>query len=202
MRRIVLLSVLALAGIAACGGGDGARAAGDHNRTDVTFLQGMIQHHERSSQVSGDVITRVQTPEVKDFARRCQEDLEAGSSAARSWLDQWGEPLRPQGGEHSAGHGPAYPGMPSSADHDRLKAASGLALEKLFLEAMTRHHKGAVQMADEELNNGKYPEAKKLAQDIWQSHQADLMKMNQLLVVSPNSSGGRSRPYLPASPPD
>lgn len=181
MRRILLLTLLTLAGVGACGGDNAPRAAGDHNRADVTFLQGMIQHHERATQVSGDVIPRVQTPKVKEFARRCQEDLGSGTAVARMWLEQWGEPLRPQGGEHSAGHGAAYPGMPSNTDHDKLKAASGQALDKLFLEAMTGHHKGAVQMADDELKNGKHPGAKELAEYVGRSHQADIVEMNQLL---------------------
>ena len=42
------------------------------------------------------------------------------------------------------------PGMMSEADMTRFMAASGPALDRMFLEMMIRHHEGAVTMADTE----------------------------------------------------
>ena len=178
--------VVSLVGLAlvltACGNGVRGQAASDHNHTDVAFLQGMVQHHERSLRMSGEVIGRVTSPEVKDLARRCEEELTPAIATMKEWLDDWHQPTRPQSSEHSAGHGAAHPGMLSDAAHDTLESASGPALEKLLLEGMVRHHKGAVEMAGDELESGRHPGAKKLAEDIRRTHQADMARMRQLLA--------------------
>jgi uncharacterized protein (DUF305 family) len=47
---------------------------------------------------------------------------------------------------------------------------------------MTKHHQGAITMAEQELANGQNPEAEQLAQDIITAQQAEITTMNKLLT--------------------
>jgi len=180
-RLLRMLAVLALL-VVACGDGGGGVAADGHNHSDVTFLQGMVQHHEQVLRISDSVAPRVVDPYLADLARRPREDLAPSIGTMKQWLERWGHPMRPESGEHSGGHGVAGLGMPSDVEVARLDAVSQPALEKLFLEAMIRHYEGAIEMAADDMDNGRYAGARELAQDILETHEAELVKMRQLLA--------------------
>jgi uncharacterized protein (DUF305 family) len=176
-----LLAVPALL-VGACGDGGGGVAADGHNHSDVTFLQGMVQHHEQVLRMSDSVAPRVVHPYLADLARFPREELAPGIETMKQWLERWGHPMRPESGEHSGGHGVAGLGMPSDVEVARLDTAPAPALEKLFLEAMIRHYEGATEMAEDEMENGSYAGTRELAGGILETHKAELVKMRQLLA--------------------
>jgi uncharacterized protein (DUF305 family) len=63
-----------------------------------------------------------------------------------------------------------------------LEAAEGDEAARMFLESMTAHHNGAVEMAQEEIENGQYPDAIALAETIMQTQQAEIKSMEALLT--------------------
>ncbi|GAA1560183.1 DUF305 domain-containing protein [Dactylosporangium maewongense] len=75
---------------------------------------------------------------------------------------------------------PTMPGMMSSADMAKLKAATGTDFDKLFLQMMIVHHQGAVTMAQAELTHGTNPDAKALAGRIVKTQQAEIAAMRQM----------------------
>lgn len=93
------------------------------------------------------------------------------------WLASWGEkasPAMPM--DHDMGGG-----MMSKADMDALEKATGDDAARLFLTGMIEHHKGAITMAQQEVADGQNPDATKLAQDIIDAQQAEIVTMNRLL---------------------
>ena len=62
-----------------------------------------------------------------------------------------------------------------------LMNASGPTFDKLFLQGMIRHHEGAVTMAQEEVDKGQFPEAKKLARKIIDVQRTEIAEMRGLL---------------------
>jgi predicted outer membrane protein len=75
------------------------------------------------------------------------------------------------------------PGMLSQAQLRQLMATTGQNFDLLFLEMMSAHHQGAIEMANSELRDGSRPEVKRLAQQIIDDQQAE---------IDQSSSGSRS----------
>jgi uncharacterized protein (DUF305 family) len=48
---------------------------------------------------------------------------------------------------------------------------------------MIRHHQGAIEMADQEIAEGKNPDAKKVAENIRRSQAAEISRMQDLLTT-------------------
>ncbi len=65
-----MFGVLVLVG-AGCGSDDGSSSApAEHNQADISFVTGMIPHHEQAVTMSSLAGTRAANPKVKDIARR------------------------------------------------------------------------------------------------------------------------------------
>ena len=62
-----------------------------------------------------------------------------------------------------------------------LMEASGAGWDRMFLEMMTEHHEGAVEMAQVEVDDGENPDAVAMAKKIISDQQAEITQMRQLL---------------------
>ena len=186
MKRTILLLVLIALATAACGANDDPTVSASdessseqqaHNDADLTFVHGMIPHHEQAIGMADMVIARGESPEVKGLAERIKAAQTPEIELMRGWLEQWGEGEMPSGSD--AEHGGT---MMSDADIAELDTARGAALDKLFLEMMIRHHEGAISMAEEELDNGEFEAALELAQTISDTQQSEITEMKALLT--------------------
>ena len=50
-----------------------------------------------------------------------------------------------------------------------------------FLELMIEHHRGAVAMAQDALNEGQHPEVQELAEQVVTDQEAEITEMEELL---------------------
>jgi uncharacterized protein (DUF305 family) len=160
-----------------------APAAGDvvHNAADVRFVQLMIPHHRQALEMAKLATSRAADPKVEELAAKIETEQEPEIQTMTAWLTAWGAPA--SGMDHgSMGHG-AMPGMMSDADLAKLRAATGTAFDRMFLEMMIGHHAGAVQMAKTESAQGKNPEAKALAKAIVATQTAEIAEMRHLLTT-------------------
>ncbi len=73
-------------------------------------------------------------------------------------------------------------GMMTPEQMTQLEQTSGAEFDRLFLEMMTEHHMGAVEMAQAELADGSDPRATELAQTIIDTQQAEISEMEGLLT--------------------
>jgi uncharacterized protein (DUF305 family) len=73
-------------------------------------------------------------------------------------------------------------GMMSSEDMDSLANATGAEFDRMFLDMMTAHHSGAVQMAETEIADGENPDALAMADEIRDTQNAEISEMQQLLA--------------------
>ena len=74
-------------------------------------------------------------------------------------------------------------GMVDAEGLGKLKAAQGPEGARLFMEQMTGHHEGAVEMAKDEIDVGKNPEAVQLARDIVTAQESEIAEMKKLLAA-------------------
>ncbi len=185
MKR--LFAVLAVFGLLAMAcGDDGATssASKEHNQADVSFVTGMIPHHEQAVTMSEYASTRAASPKVKDIANRIEGAQEAEINQMKGLLKGWG--VEAPGGEHG-GHGGAmaggHPGMLTAEQLDELESAKGQAFDRLFVQGMIAHHRGAVTSSEKELSEGQSAEAKKLAQSIIAAQKTEIAEMEALLAT-------------------
>ena len=97
----------------------------------------------------------------------------------KAWLDDWGMPQMDDGMDGMDGMG----GMDGMSDEDMqaLEDASGAEAGDLFLEQMIVHHAGAIDMAEEVLDDGQHPEVRELAENIIASQAAEIEQMRSML---------------------
>ena len=72
------------------------------------------------------------------------------------------------------------PGMLTEQQMDRLAAARGTRFDRLFLAGMIEHHRGAVEMASEEMQAGSETLALELAADIATGQLAEIRRMQDV----------------------
>ncbi|ONI90980.1 DUF305 domain-containing protein [Saccharothrix sp. ALI-22-I] len=155
-----------------------AASSGEHNDADITFAQGMIPHHQGALEMSKLAEGRTSNAKVLDLASRIEKAQDPEIKTMTDWLKAWG--AEAPAGMPGMDHGTAMPGM-GTEEMDMLKQAKDADFDKMFLEMMIKHHQGAIEMAQTELQQGSNADAKKLAQQIIDSQAAEITEMQGLL---------------------
>lgn len=186
-------AVAALA-LTACGSGqdaaDGGHGSGHDSgkkpaksagAADVSFAQGMIPHHRQAVEMSELASSRAESAKVKSLSVRISKAQEPEIEKMSGWLKSWGEKVPASGQGHSAHSGHSMAGMMTPEDMEKLKKLSGERFDREFLQMMTAHHEGAVDMARTEESDGSYKPAKATARDIRRSQTGEIKEMRELL---------------------
>jgi uncharacterized protein (DUF305 family) len=71
-------------------------------------------------------------------------------------------------------------GMMTEDEMADLEAASGAEFDQMFLTMMIEHHEGAIEMARTEQEEGRYPPAVSLAEQIEAAQAAEIDTMQGL----------------------
>lgn len=203
LRPARLLGTLTL-GLAltltACGNDEAANDAStqvsetDHNDADVAFATDMIQHHAQALSMVDLTVDRTLDPDVQQLADDIREAQGPEIETMSDWLQDWDEEIPATMRDHSnAGHDMEgmgdsmdgqdsdMPGMMSGDDFDELENAPDSEFQTMWLEMMVEHHEGAVEMAQEEQDNGQYKPAVDLAGAVVETQTAEIDKMKTLL---------------------
>jgi uncharacterized protein (DUF305 family) len=179
MRRSLLALAAALLLTACNQGGDQqgtTPATAAPNDADVTFTQNMIPHHQQAIEMAKLVDAHTTRPELRTLAEDITTSQGQEVSLMQGWLRSWGKPATPEGMDHG---GMQMPGTMSEAEMRQLKATNGEDFDLMFLDMMTAHHEGAIEMANTELRDGSLPEVKQLAQQIIKAQQGEIDQFEQ-----------------------
>lgn len=159
------------------------------NSTDVGFAQGMIPHHAQAVEMADMALDETTNADVKELATAIKAAQQPEIDQLTEWLEEWDQPVpdTDTGADHNMDRtsGMMMSGMMSEADMERLGEASGTEFDRLWLEMMIQHHEGAITMANDEIADGKFADAKQMAQNIVTSQQAEIMTMEGLLTGMP-----------------
>lgn len=187
----VLVIALALVGCSTPPGGMGmdhsstpspsSDSAAAFNNADETFVMGMIAHHEQAIEMADLLLEKDGVDQrVINLALDIKDAQGPEIETMNRWLDDWGivsDGSGMEGMDHSGGM------IMSDEDMTALETASGADASRLFLEQMTQHHEGAIDMAQQELDNGENPDALELAQTIIDAQTAEIATMQDILAT-------------------
>lgn len=146
------------------------------NEADEMFASMMVIHHEQAIEMS-DILLSKQglAPEIQQLAQDIKEAQGPEIQTLRTWQEQWNVPSDQP---HSMGEDD---GMVSDENLEKLRQATTEEGTTLYLEQMITHHEGAVEMAEQELSEGRFAQAKDMAQRIVDTQTAEIEQMNDLL---------------------
>ncbi len=168
-----------------------ALSSTEHNDADVSFATDMIQHHAQALSMVDLTVGRSLDPEVAGLADDIRSAQAPEIETFADWLTAWEEPIPETMRDHAnAGHAEGdtaesmegmdsdMPGMMTADEMAALEDAADSDFQSRWLDMMIAHHEGAVEMAQTEIDAGRYGPAVELARSIVssQSEQIDTMK--------------------------
>ena len=168
-----------------------------YNDADVAFAQGMIPHHQQAVEMS-DMLLGKQgiDPKVVTLANQIKAAQGPEIEKMQGWLVEWGVSATSSPAMSSMPGMPTMSGMPgrdvsgmggggmiSAQNMAALRDAQGAEASRLFLAQMIEHHKGAIAMAQTELDSGRFPAAVEMARSIITSQQQEIDSMNAMLAA-------------------
>lgn len=144
--------------------------------TDIAFLENMVVHHQQALELTALVPGRSANPALDGLANQITAQQQTELQGCQAQLLQWEAPGKP-----SAEHVADIPGMVDQATIETLRRSHGPAFDKLWLESMIAHHRGAITMARNEIEHGQSPEAISIAQSLAPRQQTEIDQMTAML---------------------
>ncbi len=157
---------------------------------DVKFMQGMIPHHAQALEMTELLDTRTASDTMQQMARRIELSQEDEIQMMQEWLRERGQTVTETDAHHAPGWMP-MPGMLTPEEMDRLTAAEGVEFDRQFLELMIKHHRGALTMVENLLDQRGAAQDSQLfafTSDIEADQSMEIDRMDALLaelVVDP-----------------
>lgn len=186
--NVITLVVTAaiLAGMVGWMVGDNDGSA-QHNDVDTGFLQDMRVHHEQAVLMS--IIYR-NLPDTDPGLRTVARQIVVGQNIEIGRMIQllrtFGESEVNDGDTAMVWMGmvsgiDSMPGMATDAELDLLGTLEGREADELFVELMTAHHIGGIEMAQFAAENGENPEVVKMATGMAEAQAGEIGEMQRLL---------------------
>jgi uncharacterized protein (DUF305 family) len=196
LAALALGLTLSVSGCAADDQDGGAEQAStsrtDHNDADVAFASGMIQHHAQALAMVDLTMGRDLDPKAQGLAEGIRAAQGPEIETMADWLQDWGEEVPETVRDHSNSHGDmseedmadmggGMPGMMTANEMAMLEQASNSEFQDMWLQMMIEHHKGAIELAQEQVKNGQYKAAVDLAREIESAQAREVQTMESVL---------------------
>jgi len=167
---------------------------------DAGFSRDMQVHHLQGVEMAMIIRGISDADDIQHLSYDIATTQAQQAGQMYGWLEEWGlsqfsaEPMAWMaaggGHEHGAtgasgaadGAGAVMPGMATEAQLDQLRSSTGVEAERLFLELMIAHHRGAVEMAEAAQTLADTTVVRRLADSIVQSQDAEIALMEGMLA--------------------
>ena len=150
---------------------------------DVKFVQDMLVHHAQALEMTALVDDRT----TRDAMRRLAQRIELSQRDEIEMMETWlrGHGLDVPDPAHHA-HGDALmPGMATPEQMQALSAAEGYEFDTLFLELMIEHHRGALRMVEdllEQFGAAQDPVLYEFTSDVTADQSSEIERMDGMLA--------------------
>ena len=164
---------------------------------DLHFIDMTIMHHQEGIEMAQLAATRAASARVKAFAEKTAADQQRDVEELQAHRNLWyaGRPLMDQAMMESMMKS-MHPDMKMDMEETRraLRAASGAAFDRLFLDTMIHHHLMAIDMAKEATTKAEHTELKEFARKAVTKQQNEITEMNKLKGGGPSRTKSKSKP--------
>lgn len=173
---------------------------------DVGFAQDMSVHHSQAVEMASTALTKSTDNDVRTLAFDILTTQQNQLGQMQAWLTMWDKPLSKVGpymawmtSDSGSGHdshsmsstmdmdhtGPVdtMPGMASPQDLTALRAATGPALDTLFLQLMLRHHEGGLPMMEYAADDATEGPVRSLSKTMVDTQQSESTLMTTMLAA-------------------
>jgi uncharacterized protein (DUF305 family) len=149
-----------------------------YSSTDVWFIRMMIPHHTQAIEMASLAAERAHNPQITAIAERIKAAQLPEILQMRAWLKRHGlsEGVDDQGHDHTT-----MPGMQSPTAMKALADAKGHAFDRMFVEMMSAHHQGAIDMAGVRLRSGGDLTVERMANAIGFEQEVEITRMRDIL---------------------
>ena len=171
---------------------------------DVSFMQGMIPHHEQALVMAELVSERTNQAELGQIAGRIKASQKDEIEFMQSWLADRDEPvsnndmsMRHSHSDHA--NRSIMKGMATPEQMAELAAANATAFDRLFLQLMIAHHEGAVEMVENLLDqpgSAYDPVLFEFVGDVKNDQRVEIERMHALLVTLSDDPRAHLKPGL------
>lgn len=179
-----------------------ARNGEEFNQADVDFATAMIPHHAQAVQMANLADGRPLTAELRTLVEDIHTAQVSEVETMVTWLTDWGQEIPETSMDHvngghghdsdsdsegsgssDSGHGGHgdMPGMMTAAEMDDLEQSSDADFPELWMTMMIEHHRGAIEMAETEQEDGHAADAVELARTIAEAQVDEIATMEALL---------------------
>ena len=142
---------------------------------DLQFLDTMSKHHLAAIAMAKMAQGKIEHPLLKELIARIPVDQQKEIDQMTIWRDLW-YPGAPTAENMD------MPGMKSSMNMDMTHMSTmkaGKDYDLMFIDMMTPHHDGAIEMSREAMTRSEHQEVKTLAQAIIDAQQREVDQMKQ-----------------------
>lgn len=182
---------------------------------DIGFAQDMLMHHQQATQMI-ELLRPDLAPDIRGIAQQIKESQSRESGILMGWLEILGQPIQnqnpmawmsetpasaaPSAGGHDMAAMPSrhqmpgtssMPGMASSEELTALANATGAPQETLFLQLMTRHHQGGIDMAGAVQQSSASPTVRQRAMSMVKEQTEEV----QMMAMQLTARGAATLPY-------
>jgi uncharacterized protein (DUF305 family) len=170
-----------------------------HTAADVHFMSGMIPHHAQAVLIAGWAPSHGARQDVRLLCERIVVGQRDEIGLMQNWLRDAGEPVPEATATHlrmtmnGMQHDMLMPGMLNEEELAALDRARGSDFDRLFLQAMIKHHMGAITMVDELFNSrgaGQDEIVFRFASDVYADQTTEVERMQKMLAATPGGGGG------------
>ena len=184
--NLIAVNALLLAMVLGFGTVNSARVAAQQMSDiphDLHFIDMMIMHHQEGIEMAKLAETKAQNAGVKAFAIKTAADQQKDIEELQSYRNQWyaGKPMMDHAMMQSMMQS-MHPDMKMDMEDIRrkLRAASGVEFDRLFLDTMTHHHMMAIDMSKDAVNKAEHPALKEFARQAVNKQQSEIAEMSKL----------------------
>lgn len=165
------------------------------SQKDVEFMRGMIMHHAQAVEMTALIESRTENKELRLLGARISQSQSDEMNFMRRWLVVRSEstemtdahkhmPGMDMSGMDMSKHSMLMPGMLSEKQMNALRDARGKAFDKLFLNGMIQHHRGALVMVKDLFDTagaGQESQVFGFATDVDSGQRAEIGIMERIL---------------------